>query len=77
MIGNRFKVGDVVYTDTHAVYQNTQESLSRLKGIVANIEDNPWNIHVKIDNKPNWGVVGFSEFELSKEPITHYKNEKL
>ena len=71
---NNFEVGTVVYTDTHAVYQNTQETLSRLKGTVINNDDN-YNIHVKLENKQNWGVVGFSYFELSSEPITQYKNE--
>ena len=70
-----FKKGDKVYTDTHGVYQNTQESLSRLSGIVVNADDK-WNIHVKLDDKPHFsGPVGFSEFELSLEPITNYKNE--
>jgi hypothetical protein len=69
-----FKVGDTVYTDTHAVYQDTQESLSGLKGVVIN-NDDKWNIHVKLNNKPNWGNVGFSEFELSHEPITEFKNK--
>ena len=68
----KFKIGDKVYTDTDGVYQNTQESLSRLSGTVINIED-PNNIHVKLDDKP-WGLIGFSEFELSLEPIKNYKN---
>lgn len=69
----KFKIGDKVYTDTNGVYQNTQESLSRLSGTIINIED-PYNIHVQLNDKP-WGLVGFSEFELSLEPITEYKNE--
>jgi hypothetical protein len=72
-----FNVGDTVYTDTHGKYQNTQESLSRLKGVVVNNEDK-WNIHVMLENKPHFnGAVGFSEYELSHTPITEYKNEKL
>lgn len=70
-----FNVGDKVYTDTHGVYQGTQESLSRLSGVVVN-NDDKWNIHVKLDGKPHFkGPVGYSEFELSHEPITVYKNE--
>ena len=69
----KFKVGDKVYTDTNGVYQNTQESLSRLSGTIINIEDS-YNIRVQLNDKP-WGLVGFSEFELSLEPITEYKNE--
>lgn len=72
----KFKVGDIVYTDTHAVYQNTQKSLSRRIGKVVNDDDYPWNIHVKIYDE-KWQPVGFSEFELSHEPITEYKNEKI
>lgn len=68
----RFNVGDVVHTDTHAVYQNTQESLSRLKGVVMN-NDDLWNIHVKLEDFIE--NVGFSEFELSHSVITKYKNE--
>ena len=70
----KFKVGDKVFTDTHGVYQNTQESLSRLSGVVIN-NDDIWNIHVKLDDKPTWGNIGFSEFELSHKPIKKYKNE--
>lgn len=74
-MNKKFNIDDIVYTDTHAVYQDTQESLSRLKGVVVNNDDYPYNIHVKIDNKPNWGNIGYSEFELSHDPITNYKNE--
>jgi hypothetical protein len=72
----KFNVGDKVYTDTHSVYQDTQERLSRLSGVVIN-NDDEYNIHVKIDGKPRWGSIGFSEFELSHTPITEYKNEKF
>ncbi len=63
----KFKKGDKVVTNTHAVYQDTQQSLSKLKGEVVNNSDYPYNIHVKVQI-PNVGkkVVGFSEFELSK-----------
>lgn len=61
----KFKVGDEVKTNTHAVYQDTQETLSGLNGVIINNDDYPYNIHVKIENKPNWGPVGFSEFELT------------
>ena len=71
----KFKNGDAVYTDTHAVYQDTQESLSRLKGIVEDDSDYPWNIVVNVPDK-RFNGVGFSEFELSHTPITEYKNEK-
>lgn len=71
----KFNVGETVYTDTHGVYQNTQESLSRLKGKVVN-NDDKWNIHVLLENKPHFdGPVGFSEFELNNVPITQYKNK--
>lgn len=72
-MNKKFKVGDKVYTDTHGVYQETQESLSRRTGTVVNNDDYPYNIHIKVE-----GIdvpVGFSEFELSHEPITEYKNE--
>lgn len=62
----KFKVGDKVRTSTHAVYQNTQETLNDLTGVIMNTDDYPYNIHVKIDNKPTWGNIGFSEFELTK-----------
>lgn len=72
-IENKFKVGDIVYTDTHAVHIDTKENLSRRKGIVINNCNYPFNILVRLDGfiKP----VGFSEFELSHTPITDYKNE--
>ncbi len=71
----KFKVGDIVYTDTHAVHQRTQESLSRKVGKVVN-NDNPWNIHVNVNGLQNQdNPVGFSAFELSHEAITEYKNE--
>ena len=62
----KFKVGDKVRTSTHAVYQNTQETLNDLTGVIMNTDDYPYNIHVKIDKKPTWGNIGFSEFELTK-----------
>lgn len=64
MASKLFNVGDQVSTKTHAVYQDTQESLSGLTGVVINNED-PYNLHVQLDNKPSWGAVGFSEFELT------------
>lgn len=72
----QFEVGDKVYTDTHAVYQNTQESLSRRSGVVVNNDDYPYNIHVKV-NEITAEAIGFSEFELSHNPITKYKNERV
>lgn len=74
----KFKVGDKVKTSTHAVYQNTQKSLNNLTGVVVNTDDYPYNIHVKINNKPKWGNVGFSEFELTKaDDMTSAEREKL
>lgn len=73
----KFKVGDVVYTDTHGVDQNTQKSLSRLKGIIVDNDDYPYNIHVHLENFSKYGNYGFSEFELSHEPIIEYKNERI
>lgn len=72
----KFNVGDKVYTDTHAVHQSTQESLSRRTGTIVNNEDYPWNIHVNVDGIDE-NPVGFSEFELSHKPIVEYKNEKI
>lgn len=65
MASELFRVGDRVSTKTDAVYQDTQESLSELTGVVVNIKD-PYDIHVRLDNKSAWGLVGFSEFELTK-----------
>jgi hypothetical protein len=70
----KFKKGDRVKTSTHAVYQDTQDSLNNLQGIVVNTDDYPYNIHVKIDGKRKWGNIGFSEFELTK---TNKKREEL
>jgi hypothetical protein len=59
--------GDRVRTKTHAVYQDTQESLSDLTGTIVDNSDFPYNLHVQLDNKPHFnGPVGFSEFELTK-----------
>ena len=71
----KFNNGDTVYTDTHAVFQNTKQSISRKKGVVVNDLDYPYNIHVKLEGfiEP----IGFSEFELSHQLIEIYKNEKL
>lgn len=74
MKSNKFNVGDIVYTDTHAVHQTTQKSLSRLKGKVINNDDD-MDIHVRIDGVD--GPIGFSEFELYHKRPTVYKNEKL
>ena len=60
----KFRIGDKVSTKTHGVYQDTQETLSDLTGVVKNVDDE-WNIHVRLDNKPMWGKVGFSYFELT------------
>lgn len=70
----KFKKGDVVHTDTHAVYQNTQKSLSRRKGIVVDNSDD-MNIHVLIEGFSQ--PIGFSEFELSHTKPNVYKNEEL
>jgi hypothetical protein len=70
----QIKIGDTVYTDTHAVYQKTQESLSRLKGTVISNRNNLYQ--VKIIGKPNWGIIEFSTFELSLEKKTVYVNEQ-
>jgi len=74
-LGWKFNNGNTVYTDTHAVYQDTQKSLSGKKGVIVDNSDYPYNIHVKLEdfNAP----VGFSEFELSHSPIEVYKNENL
>lgn len=71
----KFKKGDVVYTDTHAVHQRTQKSLSRLKGTIINA-DNEWDIHVELEDlSVTDNPVGFSEFELSHKPVKQYRNE--
>lgn len=62
----KFNVGDKVYTTTDGVYQDTQESLNDLRGVVVNTDDYPYNIHVKIDDLKGNPIVGFSEFELTK-----------
>lgn len=77
-MNKKFNVGDIVYTDTHAVHQRTQESLSRRIGKVVSTDDYPLNIHVQINGLQNQdNPVGFSEFELSHKPITEFKNERL
>lgn len=77
-MNKKFNVGDKVYTDTHAVHQKTQESLSRRTGIIVNNNDYPWNIHVEIEGiQKSDNPIGFSEFELSHNPITDYKNERI
>ena len=63
----KFKVGDKVKTSTHAVYQKTQISLDKRTGIITNVDDYPYNIHVRMDNLRGRPIVGFSEFELSKK----------
>jgi hypothetical protein len=63
----KFKKGDVVTTNTHAVYEHTQESLSGLKGEIVNTKDYPYNIHVKVQlKKAGTQIIGYSEFELQK-----------
>lgn len=61
----KFKKGDKVLTNTHAVYQETQESLSGLKGVVVDNSDYPYNIHVQVKLKNSNKIIGFSEFELT------------
>lgn len=62
----KFNNGDKVLTNTHAIYEPTQESLSNLKGRVVDNSDYPYNIHVKVQLKNGKKVIGYSEFELSK-----------
>lgn len=61
----KFKPGDTVSTNTCAVYQDTQETLSGLSGVVKDNSDYPYNIHVEVKLKSGKKViVGYSEFEL-------------
>lgn len=61
----KFNNGDLVETNTHAVYEDTQESLSGLNGVVVDNSDYPYNIHVKVQLKSGKKVlIGYSEFEL-------------
>lgn len=64
----KFNPGDKVITETHAVYETTQESLSNLNGVVKNNSDYPYNIHVEV-KLPRAGkqIIGYSEFELKKK----------
>ena len=63
-IKRKLKNGDRVLTNTHAVYQDSQKSLSGLIGIIENNKDYPWNIHVRLEDDDR--LIGFSEFELTK-----------
>lgn len=65
----KFNNGDLVQTNTHAVYvyQDTQESLSGLEGKVIDNTDYPYNISVEVKLQSGEKViVGYSEFELNK-----------
>lgn len=66
-MAKKFKPGDEVLTNTHAVYQDTQESLTGLRGKVIDNKDYPYNIIVMVKLKSRKSTaIGFSEFELSK-----------
>lgn len=61
----KFNKEDKVITNTHAIYEKTQESLSNLNGVVKDNSDYPYNIHVEVKLlKGGTQTIGYSEFEL-------------
>jgi ribosomal protein L21E len=65
-MSKKFKVGDKIMTKSEGVWQDTQESLNNRVGTIVNTDDYPYNIHVKVESFKGKPVIGFSEFELTK-----------
>ena len=57
------KISDIVLTNTDAVYQPTQKSLSALTGSVVKI-NNEYDIHVLLFIDKKQSIIQFSKSEL-------------